>query len=64
MIENITERKEAEQKLAYLAFHDELTGLPNRHGFEEVLEVCHRASASRSGPRSGSSSWTSTTSSS
>jgi diguanylate cyclase (GGDEF)-like protein/PAS domain S-box-containing protein len=39
MIENVTERKEAEDKLAYLAYHDELTGLANRSRFKEVLEV-------------------------
>ena len=39
MIENITERKEAEDKLAYLAYHDELTGLANRSRFKEVLEI-------------------------
>jgi diguanylate cyclase (GGDEF)-like protein/PAS domain S-box-containing protein len=39
MIENVTERKEAEERIAYLAFHDELTGLANRSRFMEVLEA-------------------------
>ena len=41
---DITERKELEQQVEYLAFHDSLTGLPNRKRFEEAL----RASISRS----------------
>ena len=38
MVENITERKEAERQIAYLAYHDELTGLANRPRFQEELE--------------------------
>ena len=38
MVENITERKEAERQIAYLAYHDELTGLANRSRFHEELE--------------------------
>jgi diguanylate cyclase (GGDEF)-like protein/PAS domain S-box-containing protein len=38
MVENITERKEAERQIAYLAYHDELTGLANRSRFQEELE--------------------------
>lgn len=34
---NITERKIAEQKLKYQAFHDSLTSLPNRSWFERQL---------------------------
>jgi diguanylate cyclase (GGDEF)-like protein/PAS domain S-box-containing protein len=39
MIENITERKEAGEKLAFLAYHDELTGLANRPRFIEWLDA-------------------------
>lgn len=35
---DITERKEAEQQVAYFAFHDKLTGLGNRYLFEQELE--------------------------
>ncbi|HEX6844649.1 MAG TPA: EAL domain-containing protein [Actinomycetota bacterium] len=36
---DITERKEAEERLAYLAYHDRLTGLPNKAMFDELLEL-------------------------
>ena len=39
MVENITERKQAEEQIAFLAYHDKLTGLPNRTLFEEMLEI-------------------------
>ncbi len=35
---DITERKENEQQLRYLAYHDRLTGLPNRALFVQELE--------------------------
>lgn len=35
--EDITARKEAENRIAYLAYHDALTGLPNRVLFQERL---------------------------
>jgi polar amino acid transport system substrate-binding protein len=34
MARNITERKNAQQKLIHMAYHDELTGLPNRTYFK------------------------------
>ncbi|MDT4809700.1 Sensor histidine kinase RcsC [compost metagenome] len=37
IIEDITERKRAEEKVRYLAYFDALTGLPNRVRFEELL---------------------------
>jgi diguanylate cyclase (GGDEF)-like protein/PAS domain S-box-containing protein len=37
--EDITERRQAEDKIAYMARHDNLTGLPNRMEFRERLEV-------------------------
>ena len=36
---NITERKKTEEQLAYLAYHDSLTGLPNRIKFNERLAL-------------------------
>ena len=38
VIFDITSRKEAEEQVAFLAYHDKLTGLPNRHLFEELLD--------------------------
>ena len=41
---DITELKEAEAQIAHLAYHDKLTGLPNRALFERTLELAiHRA---------------------
>jgi diguanylate cyclase (GGDEF)-like protein/PAS domain S-box-containing protein len=34
---DITERKIAEERIAFLAYHDKLTGLPNRTMFDELL---------------------------
>ena len=34
---DITERKHAEERIAFLAYHDKLTGLPNRTMFDELL---------------------------
>jgi diguanylate cyclase (GGDEF)-like protein/PAS domain S-box-containing protein len=39
VIFDITERKNAEEQVAFLAYHDKLTGLPNRALFEEMLEL-------------------------
>ena len=36
---DITEQKAAEDQAAFLAYHDKLTGLPNRAMFEELLEL-------------------------
>ncbi|MBS4175570.1 bifunctional diguanylate cyclase/phosphodiesterase [Bacillus sp. FJAT-49736] len=38
IITDITEQKSAEEKITYLAYHDYLTGLPNRVKFEKVLK--------------------------
>jgi diguanylate cyclase (GGDEF)-like protein/PAS domain S-box-containing protein len=36
---DITERKRAEEEIAFLAYHDKLTGLPNRAMLVELLEL-------------------------
>lgn len=38
IVRNITERKKAEEKITYLSFHDNLTGLYNRAYFEEEIK--------------------------
>jgi diguanylate cyclase (GGDEF)-like protein/PAS domain S-box-containing protein len=48
VIFDITERKRAEEEVAFLAYHDKLTGLPNRAMFEEFVEIA-LARASRHG---------------
>ncbi|MBI5106413.1 MAG: EAL domain-containing protein [Solirubrobacterales bacterium] len=45
---DLTERRAAEQQIAYLAYHDSLTGLPNRALLAEHLELA-LARAQRSG---------------
>ena len=47
---DITARKEAEEKLEYMASHDQLTSLPNRRTFEERLNE-HLVQAARYGWR-------------
>jgi diguanylate cyclase (GGDEF)-like protein/PAS domain S-box-containing protein len=39
VIFDITERKRAEEEVAFLAYHDKLTGLPNRAMFEEFVDI-------------------------
>jgi len=36
---DVSERKQAEERLAYLAYHDHLTSLPNKAMFDELLEL-------------------------
>lgn len=38
MFENITDRKMAEERILYLSYHDQLTGLHNRRYFEDCMK--------------------------
>jgi diguanylate cyclase (GGDEF)-like protein/PAS domain S-box-containing protein len=50
VIEDVTERKRAEAKIAHMAHHDPLTDLPNRTAFNEFLaSTLERAAASQEG---------------
>lgn len=46
-IENISDRKKAEERVAYLATHDELTNLPSRAVFNELLSRAIRSARRR-----------------
>ena len=46
--QDITERKNLEEQLSYQAFHDPLTGLPNRSSLQRDFERATRYSATRS----------------
>ncbi len=44
--DDVTEAREGQKKIAHMAFHDALTGLPNRRGFSERLaELSTKCSA-------------------
>ena len=40
---DITQRKEAEEQIAFLAYHDKLTGLPNRVALRRAAGALARA---------------------
>ena len=62
-ISDVTERKALEEQLAYRAYHDVLTGLPNRALFLDRLRRRARSDRSRRGARAWRCcSWTWTTS--
>jgi len=47
-VEDVTARREAEARLQHIAFHDSLTGLPNRRRFQQDLE--HAIALARAEP--------------
>lgn len=46
IVRDITEKKKAEKMIEYLAYHDELTNLPNRRSLEKVMESTNEERAS------------------
>ncbi|WP_328803983.1 EAL domain-containing protein [Paenibacillus glycinis] len=44
---DVTEEKGSKEKIQYLAFHDELTGMPNRRMFNQALAELIRSDAGR-----------------
>ena len=42
---DVSDRKRGEENVAFLAYHDELTGLPSRSMFDELLELSHLSGA-------------------
>jgi diguanylate cyclase (GGDEF)-like protein/PAS domain S-box-containing protein len=51
-MEDITERKQLEEQIRYMAFHDALTGLPNRKLFSDRLSIA-LAHAERNNSKTG-----------
>jgi len=49
LCEDISEQKKAQEQLNYQATYDSLTGLPNRHYFEEALNRELKSAAARGG---------------
>ena len=47
--EDVTDRKNAEERIAHMAMHDALTGLPNRRHFESELSRAVKDNASNNG---------------
>jgi diguanylate cyclase (GGDEF)-like protein/PAS domain S-box-containing protein len=45
LLEDVTERREAEQRIAYMAHHDVLTGLANRASFDQRFAATLEAAA-------------------
>ncbi len=45
IVRDITHQKEHQQRITYLSYHDQLTGLYNRRYYEEILESIHDEAA-------------------
>ncbi len=50
-LQDVTARHDAEQRLHHIAYHDGLTGLPNRHCFHERLEAAVASAGEERGSR-------------